>query len=65
MTKVLKKSFSDGGANAPPCPPLATPLIEVRHNIYHTKENFKEFNLDEKIPKTGYLVELYTGQLVL
>ena len=25
--KVLKKSFSDGGANAPPCPPLATPLV--------------------------------------
>ena len=26
VMKVLKKSFSDGGANAPPCPPLATPL---------------------------------------
>ena len=28
VTKVLKKSFSDGGANAPPCPPLATPLVD-------------------------------------
>ena len=29
VTKVLKKSFSDGGANAPPCPPLATPLTVI------------------------------------